>query len=361
MTSTFNILPVNKTVLLKSPIFSEFNLIRTGTIKTNSFFHSFFHAYTSDNNKYNAQNYINMDIEERRYFIKQIKKVVEYSLTKWDKMENSEKLHDSFLLLLTNYHTYITKNEKESNIIQLINDTIKEENDNNIYKIIFDMLPIYMILDTIGKMNDMNIERYKSTIKINLLTTFKKLFNNIIIDTKYIKFYCNKVEILLDCLLKNSEHLLSKNIFKIDETFLNFFADMYNRDIYFFDNQKMPFLYAKNINIKNRKSIILICNQSHYEIIGIKTDGISREFENTHPLIQKLNILLLQPDRIHKLYPNDVCHLPKIQHIYINDTFHSTNDEEGSELSDVSSVHDNHESSESSNHVDENSSTISSI
>jgi len=258
MTSKLNMLPVNKTVLLKSPIFSEFNLIRTGTIKTNSFFHSFFHAYTSDNNKYNAQNYINMDMEERRYFIKQIKKVVEYSLTKskWDKLENSKKLHDTFILLLTNYTNYINKNEKSSTIIQLINETIHEENDNHIYKIIFDMLPIYMIMDTIGIMNDMNIDTYKSTIKINILNHFKKQFNNIIIDTKYIKFYCTKLEILIDNLLKQSEQLSYKmsnntNIFKIDENFLNFFSDMYNRDIYFLDNNKIPFLYSKNMNIKS--------------------------------------------------------------------------------------------------------------
>jgi hypothetical protein len=99
--------------------------------------------------------------------------------------------------------------------------------------------------------------------------------------------------------LKNPEFIDSATIGRI--------SDKFNRDIYFLNGKdRLPYSTGGNLNIKGRKSNILIwVNNNHYEIVGklLTGDRIQREFDPDDILIDRVKTFLFEPEKIPTYYP----------------------------------------------------------
>lgn len=293
-----SIIPVNKSVIMSSPLEGEYTLCRTGTIGEGScFLHSILHSYSSK--------YISLSVSKRMDYIKKLRKSLSSSLTeeKWEKLGegliSKIAFQEKFLEILSSFYS----NDNGDKMFNLITNIIKLE--------LFEKIILPKIYKKYEK-DSINIQQQK-IIKYSIIY-FKKLNK----DLELVKIFKK----ILQNILKNAkeqafsnyiENLYSSSTY-IDEYFIEIISNYFNRDIFFIDgNTRMLYQNASKNNIKNRKSIILVwINNCHYEIGGKLSSShkIQREFETTDPLILKLKMFLCNPEQIQKNYPELTEYLP---------------------------------------------------
>jgi hypothetical protein len=246
METSLNILPVNKTVILKIPSIKNNTFVRTGITESNSLIHAILYAY--------SDKYIQLDPNDRiSYGIKFNKMIGKYKI-------DTEPLEDNFYNEL--YDLYMTKKS----------ESILSKNQ---------FIPSEML----------TLEEYKKFLQSKVKKYFVETIKNKKTDSeKYKKAYKLEksfIKKLIDECCK--KYISSFMINEIDDSIINLIADKINKDLYIINSKTMR-LWKKSA-IKKRKSFVLLKIDSHYEIIGklLDKNKIVREFLYNDSIIQLYN------------------------------------------------------------------------
>jgi hypothetical protein len=312
-----DILSENKTNVLYLPIEGKDVLVRTASIKNihnnTTFYQSLLCAYSKD--------YNNMTTNKRIEYIEKLRHSIFSKIDKntWS-MSHIENSLNSFKKnvneLLSDFYKFFNTNKKHRNLD--VKNIIKNDNDIETYKLIFEMISLEK-----GFNNNILVSVYQDNIKQskkNIIQSSIKYYEKIFLDFKdvgktKIAFYINKFEIFVKQIIDTAENIVYKDyiedITNIDSYILELISNKFDRDIYFINsNTRMPYT-PTTYNLRKRKSIILLNNDSHYEVIGKLLSGnrINREFEHTDSLIKCIYTYLKYPERISKEYPKLIKYL----------------------------------------------------
>ena len=362
-------LPVNKTVVFYSPIEGDDVLVRTGTIGEGScFFHSILHSYSKD--------YSMMDKKDRMKLVLKLRAGLSGKMDKesWENMgegniaripfeENIMEILISFYNFLENQNSNIRGRATRRVVKQLIGST-KEKLE--IYEIISEILPLKdafqkVILPKAYK-NARSLSEYNIVIDKQVQSYISK--NGILTGSskEQTRFILSSISELIELICMEAYDLAFKTYKKglenigtyVDSYSINYIADRFNRDIYFLNgNNRVPYNNCDTVDtLKGRKSIIIIwINKNHYEIVGRLLPGnrIQREFDATDPLIKKLKMFLLEPEKIRQQYPELSSHIPKSK----NDDSDSDNNSEYSPRRRSRSQSDNSSAQDSDPYYDD--------
>ena len=362
-------LPVNKTVVFYSPIEGDDVLVRTGTIDEGScFFHAILHSY--------SKNYSMMDKKDRMKLVLKLRAGLSGKMDKesWENMEegniaripfeeNIIEILISFYNFLENQNSNIRGRATRRVVKQLIGST-KEKLE--IYEIISEILPLEeafqkVILPKAYK-NATSLSEYNIVIdkQVQSYISKKGILNGS--SKEQTKCILSSISELIELICMEAYNLAFKTYKKglenigtyVDSYSINYIADRFNRDIYFLNgNNRVPYNNCDTVDtLKGRKSIIVIwINKNHYEIVGRLLPGnrIQREFDAADPLIKKLKIFLLEPQKILKEYPELSSHIPKSK----NDDSDSDNNSEYSPRRRSRSQSDNSSEQDSDPYYDD--------
>ena len=324
--SKLSILPVNKTVVFYSPIEGKDVLVRTGTIPDGSCcYHSLLHACSKD--------YISLDEQGRKKLVERLRESLASKVDKerWEQL--SEGLvakipfQENVNLFLTNFYKYV-KSGKTKNIKSIVNQVIKNDEDNDTYKVILEMVTLLdfeknILPSTYDECGDKPISVCKEKIVNNTTRFYKKIFKKIDIDESRKKYCIEKLNLLIQTITDESENnafneyvtSLKDTSVEVDRYTIGLISNRINRDIYFLDSRnRMPYREGGTDHIKKRKSVILLwAGGVHYEIVGRLLPGnkVQREFEPDDPLIVRIRTFLCNPEKISQKYPNLIPYLPK--------------------------------------------------
>ena len=334
-TSDLKILPVNKTVVFTSPLEGDDVLVRTGIIKDGScFFHAILHAYSKD--------YTSMNKSERMKFVRKIRASMVGKVDKesWEEMAGGVIAKVPFLemvhKILSNFDLFLSgTNEKirgraTRKTVKLL---VKDESELEVYKVIYDLLPVQILLSEVlpaiyKKCNDLKVSDTINLIVEEASSYFYNLKELKSVDKKkkeylfnvfkiYIKIVCNEA---YKETYKNYNKGLENTKEDIDYYSIQFISERFDRDLYFIDsNDRIPYEECPDEcpderHISGKKSIILIkLGQHHYEILGKLLPGnkIQREFDFEDPLVKKINMFLHEPRKLKYNYPELQGFLPK--------------------------------------------------
>lgn len=325
------ILPVNKTVVFYSPIEGKDVLVRTGTIAEGScFFHAILHSYSKE--------YSMMNKKERMKLVLKLRAGLSGKIDKksWETMGDGNiakiPFQENILEILTSFYNFL-KNQKNHirgrNTRRIYKNLIGSDKEKlEVYQIIYEIIPLTtfekFILPKAYK-NTTNFSNYSQVINAEIDSYISK--NGILngVNSKQTKFIISAISNLINLLCKEAYDSAFKNYVKglenigayADNYTINFIADRFDRDIYFLDsNTRVPYNKCDTTDtLKGRKSIIIIwINKDHYEIVGRLLPGnrVQREFDSDDPLIQKLKMFLLEPEKIQKYYPELKDYIPKL-------------------------------------------------
>lgn len=299
-----DIIEVNKSVIMASPLQGDYTLCRTGTIGEGScFLHSILHSYSSK--------YVSLSVIRRMKYISKLRRSLSFlTIDKWETLGNGLvskiSFQETLISLLNKFYCSVGKNKVFDNIINIINIEIFEQKILPLIYSKYEKDSIDLQKQKILKYSILYFEKqlqYKKINDENMVVMFKKILKNILYLAKK-----NAYDTYIKNLYSSSTH--------IDQYFIEIISDYFNRDIYFIDGKtRMLYQNASKDNIKNRKSIILIwVDNCHYEIMGrlLSNNKIEREFENDDPLIYKLKMFLCNPEQIKQYYPELVEYLPNV-------------------------------------------------
>jgi hypothetical protein len=321
-------LPVNKSVLFSSPLEDKNTcLIRSGVINDdkNSFIHSILSSYSKE--------YYNLDKDERIKFLSKFKKSI-FTKSNWKiERKDYEIFKENIIRTFYDIYKFISQiliNDDEENIKKIIHSfknkkTIKIiksliVKNIDLYDLIKELIPIDNIQAILNIQKTSSIEECKKYMKNNL----EQYVSNIEIlkktDSKRYDFIIKNIDDLFYYVLKQSEEETFKNyltrIKYLTCTLENIelISDKLTRNIYFIDSQtRLPFLLSDKQKFKYSKSIMILkIRNNNYEIIGKLLDGnkIKRDFDSNEIIIQKINMLLFNPEKIYKNYPELLDYIP---------------------------------------------------
>ena len=327
--SNLRMLPVNKTVVFKSPIENtEDVLCRTGTIAEGScFFHSLLQAMSKE--------YQGMDVKGKMKFVSKLRNKISSKIDpeKWENINggivSKISYQENVLKYFTDVYRYFSNNKikyrETKELLKLILTNYTKEDNQFITELIplekleSRLLPKSYAESENEKIEDCNEVVIKHCVNYLLeLTEIKKVddsksdfLTRILID-----MYLN---ILNFCKEKSfSDYVKSlKNTGEDIDTFsLSMISEKFNRDIYFINGDtRLPYNNASTVeNLKGRKSIIILwVGQNHYEIVGrlLPNNVVQREFKADDKLIKKMYTFLIHPDQIPSLYPELKVFIPK--------------------------------------------------
>ena len=352
------ILPVNKTVVFNSPIEGDDVLVRTGTISEgSSFFHSLLHSYSNE--------YTSMNKKDRMKFVHRLRASMagKVDIESWEEMGGGliskipfqELIHTvlcSFNSFLANQETKVRgratrkiiklliNDPKDLEVYQLILDIVSvEELEKNILSKAYEKSDGKSIKETIAIIIEELLSHLKTLPELNSIETSKKdrLTNVFVI---FMKVACNESH---KEAYKKYVKGLETTKENVDDYTLDFISNRFNRDIYFINSEsRLPYTdFLSGSHLKQRKSIIVICvNKKHYEVVGRLLPGnrIQREFDYSDPLIKKIYMFLLHPERISSNYPELKHYIRAYQESPIrkNKNYHSE-DEYSDSISDFNS------------------------
>lgn len=362
-------LPVNKTVVFYSPIEGDDVLVRTGTIDEGScFFHAILHSYSKE--------YSMMDKKDRMKLVLKLRAGLAGKIDKesWESMGEGNiariPFEENIMDIMTNFYNFLEN--QNSNIRgratrRVVKHLIGSQKEKvEIYEIISEIIPLEegfqkVILPKAYK-NATNLSEYNKVIDKQVQSYISK--NGILngSDREQTKFILSAISELIELVCIEAYNLAFKTYKKglenigtyVDSYSINYIADRFNRDIYFLNgNNRVPYNNCDTADtLKGRKSIVVIwINKNHYEIVGRLLPGnrIQREFEANDPLIKKLKMFLLEPEKIPKQYPELSSHIPKSK----NDDSDSDNNSEYSPRRRSRSQSDNSSEQDSDPYYDD--------
>jgi hypothetical protein len=344
-------LPVNKTVIFRSPIEDDDVLVRTGVVcDSSSFFHSIMHAYSKE--------YSSMDQKGRVKLVRRLRSSLAGKIDResWEEMDGGliakipfqENVSD----IILNCYRFFTDDQKArgTSTHRVIKTLIKDdENILESYKLITKLIPY--------KTFENNILQYAYTK--NEKEKFSDLYDEIIFEVNY--YLKNKKDILkenflflsditnkfINAVLQEAQDEAFKNYVEgsnnltdsINTYTVNIVSKRLNRDIYFLDGKhRLPYNNSSSTeHIKGRKSIVLIwLGGDKYEVVGrlLPGNSIQRDFDHDDIIIEKLYTFLVKPEELSEKFYNLVQYLPE------DYTKKSSSDEDETENSDSNSDSD---------------------
>jgi ribosomal protein S17E len=347
-------LPPNKTVVFRTPFEGEDVLVRTGCYsEISSFFQCVLHSCSNT-------------IKEKRR-MKLVHRFQESLLAKkdresWEKIEDAvtafkEKISD---IILNCYRFFKNDPTARGNATHKVIKNLVGEDEKlfECYKLIIDLIPLTEGFEE-KILSDAYDDSNKHTISI-LTEKIIKNANSYIKNKKEVKSLskqkskriCELVCNFVTTVLKEAEEEAfksfvaeSKNLVRdIDSCIISSISKQFNCDIYIINAEnRMPYLSPQTVdNLKGRKSIMLLCiNKDEYEILGklLPGNSIQREFDQSDPIIRKINTFLVNPEKVFKECNDLVKYLPK--------EYQNTDSEEDSEeSSEENSEEESEESSE---------------
>lgn len=310
------ILPVNKTVAMRTSFEGNDTLVRTGTIGTGScFYHAFLHGYMRE--------YSSMTREERSRTVRKLRASLagKVDKEKWEELGGGVIAKIPFQknvnFILTNIYRFLTNDSKSrgSSTKKVLEKLMGEGEDLEKYQIVTELVPIEdleqkILLTAYSKTEDDYIAETKTIIVQDILDMLNKKdeIQSLPEDkADYIRKIAKK---FFKTILDRSERDAFKSFIKglqnmseeVDEFTIGIISDHFNRDIYFVDGRtRIPYSKASpQTYLKRRKSIILAwVGENHYEIVGVCLPGnhIQREFLPDHPLVDRLYTFLCHPDQ----------------------------------------------------------------
>ena len=329
MDNNLNILPVDKSVVFYTPIQDKNDiLVRTGTIGEGScFFHSILHASSRD--------YVSMNIEDRIRTVSRIRKNISKKINreKWEQLGDgtisSVSFQETVSFTLNNFFRYVLDNgahrPRGHSTRKTVNYLINNNNNIELYRVIIALIPLNIFETQIlpkAYTGVNSIKKYIENIISDTILYLKSTNEIKSISEEKANYIVNSVHKLLETLLTESEkfafkkyiHNLKDITEDIDTYTIELISERFNRDIYFIDgNTRLPYNnFSTSDLLRGRKSLIILWNNNHYEIIGrlLSDNKIQREFDPDEHIIMKLKTFLLNPGGIKELYPEMQKYLP---------------------------------------------------
>jgi len=351
-------LPPNKTVVFRTPFEGEDVLVRTGcSQEISSFFQCVLHSFSNP-------------IKEKRR-MKLLRRFQESISPKkdresWEKIEDGvtafkEKIND---IVLNCYRFFKNDPNARGNATHKVIKNLVGEDEKlfECYKLIIDLIPLTEGFEDkiISPAYD---ESKGSTISI-LTEKIIKNANSYIKKKKEVKSLskqkyeriCDLVRKFVTTVLKEAEEEAFKSfvatcgnlVQDIDSSIISDISKQFDCDIYIISAEnRMPYLSPQTTdNLKGRKSIMLLCiNKDQYEILGklLPGNSIQREFDQSDPIIRKINTFLVNPEKVFKEFNDLVKYLPKE---YKNTESEEESDEESEEESEEESDEESEEDSD---------------
>jgi|688.fasta_scaffold52326_2 hypothetical protein len=321
-------LPVNKTVVFRSPIEDDDVLVRTGVVcDSSSFFHSIMHAYSKE--------YASMDEKGRVKLVRRLRSSLSGKIDResWEEMDGEliakipfqENVSD----IILNCYRFLTDDQKARGISthRVIKTLVKDdENILESYKLITKLIPYKTFENNILQYVYSKSEKQKIAdlcdeiiFEVNYYVKTKKniLKENFIflsdITNKFIEAVLKEAQ---DEAFKNYVEGSNNLINSINTYTVNIVSKRFNRDIYFLDGKhRLPYNNSSTTDhIKGRKSIVLIwLGGDKYEVVGrlLPGNSIQRDFDHDDIIIEKLYTFLVEPEKIADKFYNLVQYLPE--------------------------------------------------
>lgn len=323
------LLPVNKTVVIYSPIEGNDVLTRTGVISDSCFYHAILHATSTE--------YVLMDENNRTQFVNKLKQSLKdiFTLEMWKELKNSHKFFTNRIqFIYFNFIRFINKDPKAKGkstrkvIKNLINDkTSKLE----YFDIIAQLIPIdifnEILKETIMSIDVNDIDDIKTNVVKNIIKYYLNIQEIKYLDRERQKFFQKLITTMFEQIFVEAEYSAYKAFLvslyskaKISPLIMNLLSTKLNRDIYILNsNTRMP-IEGLDQNIQKRRSIILIKINDHYEPIGRLLAGnkVQRDFAFDDIVIHKLYTFVCNPENIHHCYVELSSYLPN-QYKFIKD------------------------------------------
>lgn len=327
--NNLKMLPVNKTVVFKSPLERDEDVLcRTGTIAEGScFFHSLLQAICKE--------YQTMNIENKLKFVARLRKKISNSFKEddWEKISGGMLSKISYQQEvdknLNDVYYYFKKDKiKHSKTKEILKKLLTKYNKDD-YKLLTELVPLKIIESNIlpASYHSAENEVIEECNEIVVKNACEYLYNRPefknIPESKSDYIVNVLINMFLEILrfskkMAYNEHVESmKNSNEdVDSFTLSTLSDTFNRDIYFIDGEtRMPYNNASTTeSLKGRKSVIILwVGRNHYEILGrlLPDNIVQREFKPDDPLIEKMYTFLLKPEEIIKKYPELEAFIPK--------------------------------------------------
>jgi hypothetical protein len=321
-------LPVNKTVVFRSPIEDDDVLVRTGVISdSSSFFHCIMHAYSKE--------YYSTDEKGKVKLVRRLRSSLAGKIDResWEEMDGGliakipfqENVSD----IILNCYRFLTDDQKArgASTHRVIKSLV--QNDENIlesYKLITKVIPYKIFENNILEPSYTKSKKQKISELCNQIifeiNYYMKIKKNLLGENfVFLSDITNK---FINAVLQEAEDEAFKNYVKGSENLtdaintytVNIVSKRFNRDIYFLDGKhRLPYNNSSsNEHIKRRKSIVLIwLGGDKYEIVGrlLPGNSIQRDFDHDDIIIEKLYTFLVKPEEISKKFSNLVEYLPE--------------------------------------------------
>lgn len=317
------ILPLNKTTVFYSPVEGDDVLVRTGTIRDGSFYHSVLHAY--------SRKYVEMSSSERSDYAKKLR----LSLAKLDKagwLADSDgktakrSFKDHFNTLLKDLYKFIGSSDAPKPIAKLL----RYLDNTETMGLLTDTLTLEewetRVIPTVFSKENVKLEMYGKLLKIAVLEryseilaqfatalTHKKIEHLLKYLKKLVRFMAEMAEHIAFTTYSESVRDVTENV---DDESVGLISSRFSRDIYFLDSvSRLPYkLPGGDANNRNRKSIIVMrLDDNHYEIVGRLLPGnkIQREFSPEDMLIRRIYTYLFHPEKLQSMHPELAAYTPK--------------------------------------------------
>jgi len=351
-------LPVNKTVVFNSPIEGDDVLTRTGTItEGSSFFHALLHSYSNE--------YTSMDKNDRMNFVRKLRAsmIGKVDIDSWEEIGGGFIAKIPFQELLSNvlYNFNLFLNEREEKVSgratrKAIKLLVNEDKDIEVYNLLLDIVPVKeieknilskayensegkSIKKTISNIVDKGLSYIKSLPELNAIEVSKKDYLSNIFGI-FLKVICNEAH---KQSYKNYVKGLENMKEEVDSYTIDFISNRFDRDIYFINgNNRLPYNnYLSEIKLRKKSIIVILIDKNHYEIVGRLLPGnkIQREFDCNDILIKKINMFLLNPERIPSNYPELKEYLPDYESPiknFLEEQEQDSDDQDSEKKSDIS-------------------------
>ena len=319
-------LPVNKTVVFRSPIEDDDVLVRTGVVSdSSSFFHSIMHAYSKE--------YSSTDEKGRVKLVRRLRSSLAGKIDResWEEMDGGliakipfqENVSD----IILNCYRFLTDDQKARGVSthRVIKSLIKDdENILESYKLITKLIPYKTLENNILQYAYTKTEKISDLcdeiiFKVNYYLKTKKD----ILQDNFI-FLSDITNNFIEAVLQEAQDEAFKNYVEgsnnltdsINTYTVNIVSKRFNRDIYFLDGKhRLPYNNSSSTeHIKGRKSIVLIwLGGDKYEVVGrlLPGNSIQRDFDHDDIIIEKLYTFLVKPEELSEKFYNLVQYLPE--------------------------------------------------
>ena len=341
-------IPVGEVRVFHSPIEGPDNLVRTGTITNDSLLHSVLYAHSTE--------YIRMKNRDRESLVSKVKKQMATDMEDdiWNETSKSESVHLSFTQIvrdsLRDFYNNVLNNKKGKTSCgrKLIRKVLNSSKDRDTFSILFQILSEKQLNEIINEImkicsNDLLITCMDGIEErlIHVLESHPDLEQ---LNSSKRKKCIDKLSDFVHMVLELSEKIVKKEnkqsfTLTVNNKNIEYISNRYEVDIYFIEsNNRLPIHINDKQNIRGRKSVIIMCIDDKYEVVGrlFNKNKVQREFYNDDPLIERIRIFLYNPSKVKRIYPDLVNYLPDTKLNGSRSEKSSISEEKDSDYSDYS-------------------------